>query len=142
MNCGATSCPPIGVYSAEDLEEQLLTAMVSFSESNVTISIDKKNVLVFNLSRILQWYRKDYLNSLKSIPAMIYLWFLLGEEEDSIKDIVKYFDVAPEASDKMEMDKNGLMIWKKDRLEKMLTLKKGMKYKITWKKYDWGTNSK
>ena len=55
LNCGAKSCPPIGVYTAELLEEQLELATHSFLQSEVEID---GNVL--RLSALLKWYQADF----------------------------------------------------------------------------------
>ena len=55
ITCGAQSCPPIGVYRAEAIDEQLDTATRSFV--NQAVTLEGKTV---TCSRILRWYLKDF----------------------------------------------------------------------------------
>lgn len=56
--CGSKSCPPIGTYQLENIEQQLDLAAGSFINSdNVQIDIPKKRL---GLSKIFQWYGKDF----------------------------------------------------------------------------------
>ena len=59
LNCGAKSCPPIGVYSddSEAFERQLVLATELFLDSTVTIDVAKQSV---HMSKILDWYRVDF----------------------------------------------------------------------------------
>ncbi|MBF2053317.1 MAG: DUF547 domain-containing protein [Candidatus Sericytochromatia bacterium] len=56
--CGAKSCPPIGVYQAEQIEDQLELAASGFVNSeNVQLQPEQKRVL---LSKIFDWYGADF----------------------------------------------------------------------------------
>ena len=55
LNCGANSCPPIGVYSGHQLQRQLQMASNSFLESTVAVGSDS-----VTLSKLLLWYRSDF----------------------------------------------------------------------------------
>lgn len=55
LNCGAKSCPPIGVYQAELLEQQLETATASYLLGEVEI-VDH----VLRLPMLLRWYAADF----------------------------------------------------------------------------------
>jgi hypothetical protein len=55
LNCGAKSCPPIGVYQAKALERQLELATASYIQSEVEI-----NQGILHLPQILRWYRTDF----------------------------------------------------------------------------------
>ncbi|MCX7600628.1 MAG: DUF547 domain-containing protein [Meiothermus sp.] len=55
LNCGAKSCPPIGAYSAENLEKQLNTATASYLHAEVEF---KGQTL--KLPRLLRWYQADF----------------------------------------------------------------------------------
>lgn len=57
LNCGGRSCPPIRTYSADQLDAQLDLAARGFVDTTVEIRPEKNEVL---LSRILQWYAKDF----------------------------------------------------------------------------------
>jgi len=55
LNCGANSCPPIGVYNGHALYRQLEMASNSFLESTVVVKADR-----VQLSKLLLWYREDF----------------------------------------------------------------------------------
>ena len=64
LNCGASSCPPIAVYDAESLAQDLETATEGFLEQSVTLNAETKSV---NLSQLFQWYRVDFGKSDKEV---------------------------------------------------------------------------
>ena len=56
--CGSKSCPPIGTYQEEKIEQQLKLAASSFINSdNVVLETDKNRLTI---SKIFQWYGKDF----------------------------------------------------------------------------------
>ena len=55
INCGARSCPPVGVYRAEAIEAQLDVATRTFVNSEVSLE-DGRIVC----SRLFKWYRGDF----------------------------------------------------------------------------------
>lgn len=56
--CGSKSCPPIGTYQEDHLEQQLQLATASFINSeNVILNPAKRQL---HLSKIFHWYRKDF----------------------------------------------------------------------------------
>jgi hypothetical protein len=57
LNCASRSCPPIGVYSAEQVEAQLELATRSFVDADVTIDPERGMI---HLSSIFSWYRDDF----------------------------------------------------------------------------------
>ena len=52
LNCGANSCPPIGVYSGKSLKRQLEMASQSFLGSSTVVNHDTATV---TLSKLLLW---------------------------------------------------------------------------------------
>jgi len=56
--CGASSCPPIGIYQAENLDHQLDLAAGNFIQ-NGGLQINRNEGAVA-LSRIFQWYSPDF----------------------------------------------------------------------------------
>lgn len=58
LNCGAESCPPIGFYDSEHLDQQLDMAAVHFTSSG-GVSVDRTAKTV-QLSRIFTWYASDF----------------------------------------------------------------------------------
>lgn len=57
LNCASRSCPPIGIYSAEQIEEQLDLATRSFVDGDVVVTPERSHVQV---SQIFRWYRDDF----------------------------------------------------------------------------------
>lgn len=57
LNCGATSCPPIRVYTPDRLELGLKAAASSFCATEV--SVDEADSAII-MSSILKWYGKDF----------------------------------------------------------------------------------
>jgi hypothetical protein len=116
--------------------------MASFAQSNVTLSVEKEHTIVFELTKILLWYRPDFFKNKNSIPALIYTCLLLEDDTDQADLILQFFDLNESLKDKKpEMNKDGLMKWDKEHLDNLLKIKKGKKMKIKWKVYNWGTNS-
>ncbi len=57
LNCASRSCPPIRVYSADTLEEQLDMATRNFIADDARISRAEKTI---RLSAIFKWFQKDF----------------------------------------------------------------------------------
>lgn len=57
LNCGAVSCPPIGVYTEEDVDAELALATEGFLDQSVSFDTSSKTV---TLSMLFSWYRQDF----------------------------------------------------------------------------------
>jgi hypothetical protein len=57
LNCAGQSCPPIGVYSPDQIDVQLDLASRNFVDAN--ISVDPR-LGVLSLSSIFRWYQGDF----------------------------------------------------------------------------------
>jgi glutaredoxin len=57
LNCGAKSCPPVKVFSAENLDQELDVAARAFLQEQ-TIYDEETNTLI--TSQILKWYKEDF----------------------------------------------------------------------------------
>jgi hypothetical protein len=68
LNCGAESCPPIGIYSPEVLDRQLDLAVQAFNQ-NGGVQIDRQNGTVA-LSAIYRWYAHDFGGAFYGLGAM------------------------------------------------------------------------
>ena len=56
--CGSNSCPPIDVYEAKSIDEQLNTVSEGFVNSEeVTLNMDRRLLMV---SKIFKWYEGDF----------------------------------------------------------------------------------
>ncbi len=78
--CGSRSCPPIGFYTSEQIEEQLELATASFINSPEVVMIPSENLL--RISQIFQWYRKDFGGSNTSIIQLLLQYLDAGENRD------------------------------------------------------------
>ncbi len=58
LNCGAKSCPPIRIYSEENLEEDLDKATQDFVTASTSIDVLNDTVI---LTKLFLWYREDFL---------------------------------------------------------------------------------
>jgi hypothetical protein len=56
LNCGAQSCPPVGVYRAQAIDQQLDLAARNFV--NQAVTLDGAGRLA--CSKIFRWYRGDF----------------------------------------------------------------------------------
>ena len=56
--CGSTSCPPIGTYQEEKIENQMSLAATTFINGTDVIIDKEKNKIT--LSKIFKWYKKDF----------------------------------------------------------------------------------
>ena len=59
LNCGATSCPAIAFYSAQNIEEELALAEQLFVETEFEINETTRTI---TCSEIFKWYRIDFQN--------------------------------------------------------------------------------
>lgn len=57
LNCGAVSCPPIGVYTEEDVDAELSLATEGFLDQSVETDPTTKTL---TLSMLFSWYRQDF----------------------------------------------------------------------------------
>jgi hypothetical protein len=57
LNCTGRSCPPIQVYTAENIDDQLNLAARNFVNSGVKIDTENEKV---HLSAIFSWFKEDF----------------------------------------------------------------------------------
>ena len=57
LNCASNSCPPIGVYTPENIQDQLDLAARSFINNDLKVDQDGNQISV---SKIFQWYLADF----------------------------------------------------------------------------------
>lgn len=57
LNCAGRSCPPIQVYTADRLEEQLDLAARNFVDIDVHLDLEKRQL---QLSAIFKWFKRDF----------------------------------------------------------------------------------
>jgi hypothetical protein len=73
LNCGSVSCPPIGVYSAADLDKQLNLSLENFAHNETQLANSGRHL---KISSIFKWYSSDFGGEtgirdllLKTLPA-------------------------------------------------------------------------
>jgi hypothetical protein len=57
LNCASRSCPPIQVYTADRLDEQLDLAARNFVNNDIQIDMGRNQI---NLSAIFKWFKADF----------------------------------------------------------------------------------
>lgn len=78
--CASSSCPPIEVYTAQDLDQQLdIAARTFLNAQGVVIN---KHTGEVALSRIFKWYGRDFGENIKARLSFILPY--LYEEEDKV----------------------------------------------------------
>ena len=80
--CGASSCPPIGIYQAENLDSQLDLAAGNFINNRGVVLNRAEGTVA--LSRVFQWYSPDFGG----------LWMGLGSRAPVLRYIAKYLAEA------------------------------------------------
>ena len=67
LNCGAQSCPPVGTYRAQAIDQQLDLAARNFI--NQTVGLDDAGRVT--CSRIFRWYRGDFEAAGGLVPFLV-----------------------------------------------------------------------
>jgi len=60
LNCGAKSCPPILLFSSENLDMALELASQNFCQGATEVDSERK---IITLSKLLKWYKSDFGNN-------------------------------------------------------------------------------
>ncbi|XP_062506742.1 uncharacterized protein LOC134183265 [Corticium candelabrum] len=82
--CGAKSCPPIQVYSPDNLDRGLQAAARSFCEQEIDIDLPSKMV---TFSKIFQWYGSDFGDSPREI-LLTCLPYLSTDKQHAAKQVI------------------------------------------------------
>jgi hypothetical protein len=117
LNCGANSCPPIGVYDVDNpdnLDSQLQLASKGFLSSAANVQLDAATGIA-KLTMLFKWYKSDF-----GATDMDILEFIKVNGDEKTKSRVDVF-LAAVAGDG------------KEGVAPTLTLQ--------WMEYDWGLNS-
>jgi len=80
--CASSSCPPIDVYTDEGLDEELDLSARTFINGGGVI-LDRKNNSV-RMSKIFDWYSKDFGSSDEEMIRLIIPYFYNEEEREYI----------------------------------------------------------
>jgi len=95
LNCGAKSCPPIAFYTADNIEQQLETATLSFLDNETDYLKEKKEV---HISRLFLWFLSDFggkkgiRNILKEKLHLNIIGFKLVYKKYSWEERLDYYD--------------------------------------------------
>ena len=84
--CGASSCPPIGIYQPDKLDRQLDLAAGNFiNDGGVLVD---RNLLSVSLSRIFKWYSPDFggkwMGRGKRSPVVRYITPFVTDEAERV----------------------------------------------------------
>jgi len=88
ITCGAQSCPPVGVYRAAALDEQLDLAARNFL--NQEVALDARGCVT--CSRILEWYAADF-ESVGGVGAVLRRYLDPGPVRDAVEGRPRACDV-------------------------------------------------
>lgn len=89
--CGSNSCPPIDVYEASQIDEQLDMVSEAFINSDeVILDSDKKRL---RISKIFKWYGDDFGGS-KGIIPFIAKYRFDQEEKKFLENGAKGFRIV------------------------------------------------
>jgi hypothetical protein len=83
--CGSRSCPPIGFYTSEEIEEQLELAAASFINSQEVEIIPSENLL--RISKIFRWYKRDFGGSEGAIIQFLLRYLDAGEKKNFLESL-------------------------------------------------------
>ena len=75
LNCASNSCPPIGVYDSEHIQEQLDLAARNFINNDLRIDPDNN---LLSVSKIFKWYLGDFGGE-KALPGFLEKYLKDGE---------------------------------------------------------------
>jgi Protein of unknown function, DUF547 len=86
LNRTCRNAPPITLFSAENLDEELDIAAAVFCDDNLNVTFDKTNSEI-HLSEIFRWYRSDFVNSEKDLPDLIFS-YMKGVKKQMLKRLL------------------------------------------------------
>ena len=85
LNCGAKSCPPIALYEADQIKQQLRTAAIVYLEQNVEYIKEDNKVVV---PRVMDWFRADF-GGKKGVVEILKDYFIIPR---NVNPTVSYKD--------------------------------------------------
>lgn len=122
LNCGATSCPPVKVYTVPSIEEELRIVAMAFCEQDSNVLVDP-TTNTLSLSAIFKWYRADFdPQSDNTALATKVLGYVRGTKRDALQSMldgakknsitVKYlpYDWGTNASEFVPFDSSKLKV--------------------------------
>lgn len=79
--CGASSCPAIGAYNPEMVDEQLTFATLAFINNPAHVSVEPEEGLV-RISQIFKWYERDFGGSRQAVLSYVLRFMDPSEKKD------------------------------------------------------------
>jgi len=70
LNCGARSCPPVRVFSAKNLKQELEDVAVAFLEDDEVVAVSPQSNSI-RLSKIFYWYLNDFVDRKSELPSYV-----------------------------------------------------------------------
>ncbi len=98
LNCGATSCPPIRVYTPERLEAGLSAAAAAFCASDIIVEKHSTRSMV-KLSSIFKWYGGDF-----GTKAQLFKFLVENVPDDEVKRKLKEVITAAGGAEKVGVE--------------------------------------
>jgi len=97
LNCGARSCPPIKLYTEENLETALALAAQAFCESEVEVNVATKTV---TMSKILFWYGKDFGKTEEEVLSKVATFLKNGSDQRTeLEELIRTGEVQVKYKD-------------------------------------------
>lgn len=87
LNCGAKSCPPVQVYTAEAIDAELDLAARAFLEHDANCCIDLEHQTLY-LNRILGWYKGDFGGDPRAVASGLLEW-LNGPKKTQLETLLR-----------------------------------------------------
>jgi hypothetical protein len=85
--CGARSCPPIKLYSPDNVNEELNIATEAFLEGDQCVVDPNRREVT--LSMILKWYKVDFGNNNEELLRWVVGHLPQGEKKNTLKRMVE-----------------------------------------------------
>ena len=87
LNCASNSCPPIGVYGPEWIDDQLDLAARNFINGDSTIDHERR---VISISKIFLWYKDDFGGTVGTRKMLSDYLEPAGKEESGSNILSRY----------------------------------------------------
>lgn len=92
LNCGARSCPAIGVYSGKDLSHELDTAVAGFVADDGNVLITDEPKLQLGVTELFKMYLEDFIGDEKDTGKALAQWILpyaTGDKKELLERATK-----------------------------------------------------
>uniref|UniRef100_A0A7S4GKW7 DEP domain-containing protein n=2 Tax=Eutreptiella gymnastica TaxID=73025 RepID=A0A7S4GKW7_9EUGL len=86
LNCGASSCPAVKYYTAENVDDELTLAAQGFCEQDGNVLVDEDKRILY-LSKIFAWYSIDFGSNDLEIANSV-LQYLRGSRREQLQQLL------------------------------------------------------